>query len=78
MAPVVEAVPEMDATIPVLFVICLQRREHAQFYSGGVSVLLDGSDDFDCDELVAFPVTGLHHLAEGPLSEKSHYLILAC
>lgn len=69
MASVVKAIPEMDATIPVLIVVGLESGEHSQLDPRGVSVFLHGSNDFDGDCLVAFPVPGLDDLAKCALAK---------
>jgi hypothetical protein len=67
MAPIVKTIPQMNATIPVLFVISLEGGKNPQFYSRGVTVFLNGSDDFDGDLLVTSAVVGLDNFSESAL-----------
>ena len=68
VAAVIEAVTQMDASVPVLLVIGLESRQHTKFDLASIAILLNRSDDLYGDELVASLVLGLDHLAESALS----------
>lgn len=75
VAAVVETIPQVDTSIPVLLIVGLQRLEHSELDSAGISVLLDRADDLDGNKLVAFLVACLDDLAKGALAEKLHDLV---
>lgn len=41
MTSIIKAVTQVDAAIPVLVVVGLERSEHSQLYPGGIAILLD-------------------------------------
>lgn len=75
VAAVVETVPQMNASIPVLFIIGLERSQDAKLDPGSVAIFLDGSNNLDSHRLVPLNVAGLNHLAKGTLSKKTNNLI---
>lgn len=68
VASVVEAVSQVNASIPVFFVVGLERGQNAKLDSRGVAVFLDRSNNLDSHRLVPLHVTGLYHFAKGTLS----------
>ena len=77
MSPVVEAVPQVDASIPVIIIIRLQCGEYPKFDSRGISVFLHRSDDLDRNGRVASSITGLHNFAERALAKQARDLVLS-
>lgn len=75
VSTVVEAVPQVDASIPIILIICLQSGEYPEFDSRGITVFLHRSDNLNRDELVTSPVTGLDNLAESALAKQAHDLV---
>ena len=75
VAAVVEAIPQVDAPIPVLLVVGLECLEHSELDSAGISVLLHRANNLDGNKLVAFLVACLDDLSEGTLAEKLHDLV---
>lgn len=69
MIPIIEAIAQMDAFIPVLLVIRVESRQHTQLNPGGIAVLLDGADDFDGTAVLSLFVIRFNHLAKGALAE---------
>ena len=70
MVPEIKAVPQVDAFVAVGFVVRGQSREHAQFNPGGVTVLLDGADDFDGTARFPLFVIRFDDLTEGTLTQE--------
>jgi hypothetical protein len=75
VAAVVEAVPQVDASIPVLLVVGLERVQDAKLNPGGVAILLDRSNDLDSHRLAPLDVASLDDFAKGSLSEETNDLI---
>lgn len=69
VASKIEAISQMNASIPVFLVVRLQSLQYSQFDPRGISVLLDRPNDLDGNQLVSFPVAGLDHLAKGSLAK---------
>jgi hypothetical protein len=76
MAAVVEAVPEMYASVSIFVVVGLQGRQYTQLYSRGIAILLDRANDFDGDKSVSFPIASLDHLAKSALTKEAADLII--
>lgn len=70
VTPVIEAVPEVDATVPVLLVVDSERLEDAELDLARLAVLLHRPNDLDGDELVLDLVLCLHDLAKRSLAEQ--------
>ena len=70
VAPEVEAVLKMNASISVLRVILPQCLECSEFNSGGITVLGDGANHFNSDSFVAFPIDGLNDFSKSALAKK--------
>ena len=66
----VEAVPEVYASVPILAVIGLERREHPQLYSTGVTIFRHRSNDLDGTLVVAVFVPSLNDFAERTLAKQ--------
>ena len=75
VAAIVEAVPQMNAAISVLLVICFERRQNSKLYPGGIAIFLNGSNDLDGDGLAASTVMGLHDFTKCSLAEQTIDLI---
>jgi hypothetical protein len=75
VAAVVEAVPEMYASVSIFVVICLQSRQYTQLYPRGIAILLDRANDFDGYKSISFPIASLDHLAKSALAKKAADLI---
>jgi hypothetical protein len=76
MSLVVEAIPQVYAPVPVMFVVGLQRRQYPKLDLRGVTIFLHRANDLDSDETVAPSViAGLDHLAECALTEKLDHRI---
>lgn len=75
MAAVVEAVPQMDATVSVLLVVGLERVQDAELDPGGVAILLDRSNDLDSHRLAPLDVASLDDFAKGSLAEETNNLV---
>lgn len=65
----------MYAPIPVLVVVGFQCRQDSKFNPGSIAVFLDRPNDLDSNLLISLPVSSLHYLSEGPLTEKFVNLI---
>lgn len=70
VATEIEAVPQMNATVPILLVVRLQGCQHPQFNLTRVSVLLYGADDLYRDKLIAPLVLCLYNFAESALAKE--------
>lgn len=70
VASEIETISQMNASIPVFLVVRLQSLQDSQFDPRGISILLDGPNDLDGNQLVSFPVASLDHLAKGSLAKK--------
>ena len=69
MSAIVEAVPEVYASIAVLLVVGLQCAQDPELNLTGIPVFLNRANDLDGDAFVAPPaVDGLHDLAECALA----------
>jgi hypothetical protein len=69
MTPIIKAIPQMNAAIPVLFVISLEGGENSQFYPRCITIFLHGSNNFDSDLLVASAVISLDNFSESALTK---------
>lgn len=76
VASEIETIPQMNASVPVLLVVRLQSLQHTQFDPRGISVLLDGPNDLNGNQLVSFSIASLDHLAKGSLAQK--FVDLVC
>lgn len=75
VASVIEAVSQVDATIPVFFVVGLERGQNAKLDSRSIAVFLDGSNDLDSHRLVPLQIAGLYYFAKSALSKETNNLI---
>lgn len=75
VATEIEAVPEMNAAISVLLIVCLQGCKYPELDLTGIAVFLHRANDLDGDKLIAFPVLGLYDLAESALTKQLEYFI---
>lgn len=75
VAAVVETVSQVNAPIPVLFVVGLERSQHAKLDPGSVAIFLDGSDDLDSHRLVSLDIPGFDHFTKGTLTKETDNLV---
>jgi hypothetical protein len=75
VAPEVETIPEMNASIPVLLIVCLQGCKHTEFDTGSITIFLYRANDLDGNRRASAAVLGHDDFAKSPLSEKFHHLI---
>jgi hypothetical protein len=69
MSSEIEAISEVDATVPVLLVVGPECLENPKLNLAGFAVLLDRANDLDGNELIGNLVSRLHNFAERALSE---------
>lgn len=77
MATEVKTVPKMYTSVPVLLVVGFQCLENTQFDSGSISVLLNCTNDLNCDQLVSLAVASLNDFAECTLAKEFNHLVCA-
>ena len=68
VAAIIEAVSKVYTSIPVLRIVCFEGRQNPQFNPRSISVLLNGSDDLDSNQLVPPLVLGLDHFSKSSLA----------
>lgn len=73
--PVVEAVAQMDAPVPILLVVGFERGKHPQFNLTSIAILLHRSDDLDCHAFAASSIPGFNDFAECALAEEFPHLV---
>jgi len=70
MVLVVEAVPQMNALVPILLVIAGEGGQNSQFDPRCIPVFLHRSNHLDRAFRTLRTVIGFHHLAERALSQQ--------
>lgn len=75
MAPVVEAVAQVNASIAILSVVRLESCENPEFYPRGIPVLLHRTNNFDGNQFISPSVACLDHFAECSLAEHLDHLV---
>jgi hypothetical protein len=75
VASEVEAVSEVNATIPIILVIGLEGCENSKLDFAGIPILLYRSNDLYGDEFSVLPIPSLDDLTKGALSKKLDHLI---
>jgi hypothetical protein len=68
MTSEIEAVSQVDASVPVLSIVLSQGLQGSEFDLGCVSIFLHRSDHLDSDELIRTPIHRLHYLSKGSLA----------
>ena len=72
---VVEAISEMNASVPVFLIIGSKCLQDSEFDLTGLAILLHRPDDFYGNELAGDLVLCLHDFAESALSEQLDHLV---
>jgi len=75
VASVVETVPQVNTSIPILFVVGLESCQDSKLDLTSVAVFLHRANDLDGDKLVPFLIFRLYHLAECALAKKPDHLV---
>ena len=69
MVPVIETITQMNTFIAIALVVRGKGRQDSQFDPRGITVLLDGANDFDGTPRLSLLVVGLDYLPKSTLTE---------
>lgn len=75
MTSIIEAVSQMNTSVPVVGVVSFESGEYSQLYSRGITVFLHGANNLDGYQATLLLVSCLHDLAKCSLAQEPGHLI---